>query len=244
MSMSMNQATLEKRSPSTNGRSGCRHTVVLEMNAVHIPDWVVDLASFRRWADLDEFPEKTARICYLAGEVWIDMSWEQVFTHNQIKGEVSRVLSNLMKDEGLGRFFPDGIVITNVEADFSCKPDGVFVSRESFEEKGVRLVEGAKEGFIELEGTPDMVLEVISASSVTKDTVTLRELYHHAGIPEYWLVDARAGLEFDIFRYTAKGYTAARKQKGWVKSHVFGRSFQLTERTDALGQPEYTLQVQ
>lgn len=34
-----------------------------------------------------EFPE-TGRICFLDGEVWVDMSMEQLYTHNQVKGYV------------------------------------------------------------------------------------------------------------------------------------------------------------
>jgi hypothetical protein len=34
-----------------------------------------------------------------------------------------------------------------------------------------------------------------------------------------------------------------RKHGGWVKSAVFGKSFRLTEQTDPLGHPEYTLAV-
>ena len=75
------------------------------------------------------------------------------------------------------------------------------------------------------------------------DTETLRELYHRAGIPEYWLIDARGNLQFDILRRTANGYTAVRKQKGWLKSPVFGTSFQLTQQTDDLGNPEFTLRT-
>ena len=36
-----------------------------------------------------------------------------------------------------------------------------------------------------------MVLEVVSNSSVRQDTQELVEDYFWAGIPEYWLVDAR-----------------------------------------------------
>ena len=34
-----------------------------------------------------------------------------------------------------------------------------------------------------------MTLEVVSSSSVRKDTVDLRDRYYKAGILEYWLVD-------------------------------------------------------
>jgi len=51
-------------------------TVYFERNRVKIPDWVVDLESFRRWADADDFP-KSGRIFWLNGEVGVDMSKEQ-----------------------------------------------------------------------------------------------------------------------------------------------------------------------
>ena len=88
------------------------------------------------------------------------------------------------------------------------------------------------------------MLEIISRGSVKKDRVTLRQAYWEAGVREYWLVDARKEpLSFDILRHTAKGYKAARKQDGWVKSSVFGKAFRLTQEPDALGHPEYTLAV-
>ena len=106
------------------------------------------------------------------------------------------------------------------------------------------MVEGEKEGYLELEGTPDMVLEIVSASSVEKDTETLPDLYWRAGIPEYWLVDAReARLEFDIFRHESDGYVAMRKHGGWIKSGVFGKSFRLSRQIDDEGNPEYSLSV-
>lgn len=53
-------------------------TVINESNrVVSIPTWVVDLESFRRWCDADDFPEH-GRVWYLKGEVWIDMSKERV----------------------------------------------------------------------------------------------------------------------------------------------------------------------
>jgi hypothetical protein len=37
------------------------------------------------------------------------------------------VLTTLAEDHDFGRFFPDGMLLTNVEADLSCQPDGIFV---------------------------------------------------------------------------------------------------------------------
>jgi Uma2 family endonuclease len=218
-------------------------TLVVDEQCVRIPKFVDDLRSFRRWIHSDEFPV-IGRVCYLNGEVWVDLSREQIFSHNQVKGEFSFVLGTLIKAGRLGRFVPDGMLLSNVTANFSSQPDGTFVSVASLRTGRVRFPEGTADECIEMVGSPDMILEVLSTSSVEKDTVILRDLYWRAGIREYWLVDARGErLTFDILRHTPKGYVATRKQGGWVKSEVFGKSFKLTRQADELGDPEYTLSV-
>ncbi|MGH7138853.1 MAG: Uma2 family endonuclease [Pirellulales bacterium] len=218
-------------------------TIVLYEDAVHLPDGISTLAAFRHWLRSDDFPER-GRICYLAGEVWVDMSKEQLFTHNQVKQELNLVIGGLVKTERLGRYFPDGAFVTNDAADLASQPDGTFVARQSLETGRVRLVEGEKEGFLEIDGSPDMVLEVVSAGSMDKDTQTPRELYWRAQISEYWLVDARSDpLSFTILQWRPAGYAAARKQAGWSKSKVFGRGFRLTSAPDHAGNPEYSLSV-
>lgn len=216
-------------------------TIILCDDAIHLPDRIDTLAAFRHWLRSDDFPQR-GRICYLAGEVWVDTSKEQLFTHNQVKQEFNLVIGGLVKTERLGRYFPDGPFVTNDSADLASQPDGTFVAHQSVESGAVRLVEGEKEGFLEIDGSPDVVLEIVSASSVEKDTETLRELYWRARIAEYWLVDARSEpLSFTILQWRATGYSAARKQAGWSKSKVFGRAFRLTGRPDDAGNPEYSL---
>ncbi len=218
-------------------------TVCFDNEILTIPAWIQDLESFRRWATSDEAPENRP-IFYLAGEVWIDMSKEQIFSHVALKQEFFRVLGTTAKRQRLGNFFPDGLLLTNNEADLSGNPDGTFVSNSGFRAGRVRLIEGAESGHVEMEGSPDMVLEVVSDGSVEKDTEILRELYWKAGIREYWLVDARGEqLEFAIFKRTSRGYSATPKTAGWTKSVVFGQSFRLTRRTDELGHPEFSLRV-
>lgn len=111
-------------------------------------------------------------------------------------------------------------------------------------EDRVRLIEERTEGFVELEGSPDMALEVVSRSSVHKDTVILRKAYWEAGIREYWLVDAGSEpVQFEILRHSARGYVATRKHEGWIKSQVFGKSFRLIQDAAPKGNPDFTLQV-
>src|SRR5262249_39969293 len=159
-----------------------------EFGQVEVPTWVVDLKSFLRWADTVEFPEK-GRLWYLKGKVWVDMSKEQVFAHVQIKGEFTRCLTGLALSEESGYYFTDGLFYSNDDADIGGQPDGTFVLFTTLESAVARLIEGSDGGYVELVGTPDVVLEVVSRSSVRKDTVILKRAYWEAGIPEYWLVD-------------------------------------------------------
>lgn len=211
--------------------------IVIE-ETVRIPAWVVDLDSFRRWARSDEFPER-GWFSHLQGELWVDLSMERL-AHNQVKNVIAIVLGGLVMASRLGRFFPDRMMLTNADVGLITEPDGMFASREALRTGRVRLTEGDES--IEVEGTPDMVLEVVSPKSVHKDTEVLRELYWEAGILEYWLVDPRGErLRFEILRHGSKAYVATRKQGGWLKSAVFSKSFRLTRQTDEHGHSEYTL---
>jgi Uma2 family endonuclease len=216
-------------------------TVVIE-EKIRVPDRVRDLESFRQWAHSSEFPER-GRISYLKGEVWVDMSKEQLY-HNQAKGEIASILMAFVKKNRLGIFFPDGMLLSDLATNFASGPDGIFVSKESLQTERVTMIEGAEGGYVELQGVPDMVLEVVSPSSVQKDTVVLREIYWELGIDECWLVDPRnEGLDFDILRRGAQEYVPVRRTAGWLRSNVFGASFRLTRKTDEMGHPEFTLAV-
>jgi Uma2 family endonuclease len=219
-------------------------TFIDESRRVSVPGWVTDLESFRRWADSDDFPDE-GQIWWLRGEVYIDVSKEQILTHVLVKAEIAGVLNALVKREKLGQFFTDGVLLSNFAGDVSGNPDGLFVSRATRTSDRIRLIEGRRDGgFVEMQGSPDMVLEIISQSSEEKDDVHLRQAYFDADIPEYWIVDVRKRpFRFDVLRRTARGYSNTRKQDGWVRSAAFGKSFRLLVGRDDVGDPEYTLEV-
>jgi Uma2 family endonuclease len=218
-------------------------TVIFAGGQVSLPRGLTDIHAFRHWAESDDFPTE-GRIWWLTGRVWIDMSGEQIFTHVLIKSQVTAVLVPLGEANDRGIYLTDGALLSNVDADISGKPDGMFISNKTLESDRIRLIEGKESGFVEVEGSPDMVLEIVSDSSVQKDTVVLKKAYWEAGIPEYWLVDAREEpLRFDIFRHTARGYVAVRKQQGWVRSSVFGKTFRLVQRITQARHPAYKLEV-
>ncbi len=230
-------------STTTKRKSAFVVSMAEEGDAIWVPQWVTNLHSFRRWAWSDEFPQH-GRVDYLDGNVWVDPSMEEFLTHNQIKTAFYAVLIPLILEGRMGRFVPDRMRITHLRARLSAEPDGAYASWNTLRSKRLRMRKGARKGYMELRGTPDMILEAISDSSVQKDTQVLMGLYWKAGIPEFWLVDARQDPpRFDIFKHTARGYVAVKKQKGWLRSAVFGKEFQLVRGADPLGDPQFTVNV-
>jgi Uma2 family endonuclease len=224
--------------------AGGKRPLPIPEGVVRIPASIVDLDSFRRWVSSDDYPER-GRFDYLDDELWVDLTMEDLFTHNQVKGEFGIVLGGVVKAAQIGWYFPDGARVSNPAANLSSEPDGVFASADAVQADRVRFIETAEGSAIELEGSPDMVLEVVSDSSVAKDTVRLRQLYWRAGVLEYWLVDARPDpLRFDLLRRGRRGFVATRSRGGWLYSAVFGRSFRLTRQAGVLGRPQYTLAIQ
>ena len=68
---------------------------------VSIPATITDVEAFRRWARSDDFPER-GRFSFLRDKVWVDLSMEQIFTHNQVKAEFAEVLRPLAKAGAFG----------------------------------------------------------------------------------------------------------------------------------------------
>lgn len=217
-----------------------------EHGAITIPRWVVDVPSFWRWRDEAELPEKL-KVHFLNGDVWVDTAMEELFSHNQVKEVLNRVLGGLIVDGDLGLYVPDGMALSCPEADFVTNPDAMFLSNESMTAERVWHEAGQKRKAkaTRVVGTPDLVVEIVSPNTADKDTEWLMSAYHDAGIPECWLIDARdeGVIRFDIFKRTAKELVAARKVGGWVKSAALAKSFRLTRSETAHGYPRYSLDV-
>jgi Uma2 family endonuclease len=219
------------------------HVPIVIDSDIQIPGWVVDHESYRRWAKSDEFPER-GRFSFLDGMIWVDLTMEDFFAHNQVKGGYSDVLGPLVRAADRGYFGYDGNLWTHLEAGISTEPDGLFFTYETLQSGRIRLIDGKKGKAIELEGTPNMLLEIVSDSSVKKDTLVLKEKCAKAGVDEYWLVDAHGPeLRFEIWRLQGGEYVAAADDGGWLSSAVFGRAFKLEQGKDRLGHPRFQLLV-
>jgi Uma2 family endonuclease len=210
---------------------------------VQIPAWITDQASYRRWTYCDDFPER-GRFAYLDGTIWVDLSMEQAYTHNDVKEAICSRLRDLGRSTRLGRYFGDGMQISIPTVNLTTVPDGLFVTYAALSSGRIQRVPSTRQvGVVEFEGVPDMVLEVVSASSVEKDTVTLPPLSQRAGITEFWRADVRNQLTFEIFRLVGGVYQATQQPDGWWRSDLFGHFFRLVQGSDPAGDPEFDLEA-
>jgi Uma2 family endonuclease len=211
---------------------------------VTVPPSAHTLDGFRAWAHSGELPA-SCRVTFISGQVYIDMSPERAGSHGAVKMEVTSTLYRYTRERDLGQFFPDGTLVSNQAADVGNEPDAIFVAHATFASGRARRVPSADgRDFVEIAGSPDLIIEVVSPSSVTKDTVLLRERYHLAGVTEYWLIDAREeDLQFEILRHTPAGYQPVPAADGWVRSGVLGARVRLDRQWHAGGFWQYTLHI-
>jgi Uma2 family endonuclease len=243
----MIRSTAKRGHPPARDRETERQPVetIIAVGAeqVSVPAWVKDYASFIRWMHSGEFPEE-GKICFINGNVWMDPSMEDFYSHNAIRAEIGRSLANLMKETDYGEFVVEGMRYGHRDTELSTEPDGMVFSHEALRDGRATLTGGESGLQSELLGSPEIVIEIVSRSSEVKDTEWAMSAYHDAGIGEYWVIDARNedDIQFTIFKRGKKEFTAARKSAGWVKSTVLGKSFRLTRIERANGNPAFTLE--
>ncbi len=92
-------------------------------------------------------------------------------------GLVSR-LHSFVQEHGLGQVFhaPFDVLFTDTDV---VQPDILFVSNEREHIRTPANIQGA----------PDLIVEVLSPSSSRRDWRDKRELYAEHGVREYWIVD-------------------------------------------------------
>jgi Uma2 family endonuclease len=211
---------------------------------LRLPGDVGTLAGFRAWAQSDDFPEM-GKFSLINGNILIDMSPEEIETHNKVTGAIGLGVSGVNEEADLGEYFWDGTLLTNTKADLATVPDGTFVKWATSQAGRVQFIprKDRQGQYIEIRGSPDWVLEVVSMWSVKKDTKELPVLYHRAGILELWLVDARGkDIDFQILVRRRSKYARANIRSGWSFSPVFGRWFRLARKKNRQGRWNYRLE--
>ena len=99
--------------------------------------------------------------------------------HQDVQFRLVLQLGNWIIKHRLGRAFNPPCDVVLSEHD-TVQPDFVFVSRER-----EHLLSSGKN----VQGAPDLVVEILSPSTAERDRSDKRVLYGQHGVTEYWLVD-------------------------------------------------------
>jgi Uma2 family endonuclease len=217
-------------------------TIVID-NRVVLPRAALDHQGYRAWVKSDAYPDRV-RTTFVCGEVLVEMTPESLQKHNLVKTAITEALNAFARERDRGVVYADGLLVTNEVAGLSCEPDLTFVTWAAIEQGRVRFVERADgRDDIEMVGSPDLVVEIVSDSSVRKDTLLLRHAYFASGVREYWLIDARGeGVQFQILSRGSGGFTAEAPPDRSQPSRLLGATWTLTRARNRVGQFTYRLQ--
>jgi len=127
------------------------------------------------YEDYLHFPEDK-RYEIIDGEIYMVPSPGEA--HQDVCANLAFVLRVFVKENALGKvyFAPLDVVLSEIDV---VQPDIMFISKERLNIITERNIQGA----------PDLIVEIISPSSEYKDRVIKRKLYSKYGVKEYWLVD-------------------------------------------------------
>ena len=129
--------------------------------------------------------------------------FHQIITHR-----VSRWLGNYAEEHDVGLVLEAPIDV-RLGPERVLQPDIVFVAADRLGILGKQ----------EIEGAPDLVVEVLSPSTGAYDLTQKRRLYEEAGVREYWIVDP-AEKTVEVLALTDGGYQSAARvrRKGMAGS--------------------------
>ncbi len=224
--------------------TGNIHISGLSDEGITIPHKARTAKGYLDWVHSDAYPRR-GRITLLGKEIHLDMSPEEIQTHNELKTETYRIVGSVNFKEKRGKLYSDGVALDIPEV-VATEPDGMFVLWKTLKSGRVRLVprKDRDREYIQLTGVPDWILEVVSRSSLRFDTEDLVEAYHRAGVSEYWLVNALGEeIDFRILLHAKKGYVPAPEKAGWQRSQIFERWFRFTRRVVDMDLWEYMLRT-
>ncbi len=111
----------------------------------------------------------------IGGEFW--MSPSPTRKHQKIAGIFYRALARFVEENNLGEVYYEFDV--KLDDENILRPDIIFVSKDHLKNLEERW----------LNGSPDIVVEVLSPSTATMDTIVKKEIYEKFNVPEYWIID-------------------------------------------------------
>ena len=117
--------------------------------------------------------------------------------HQRISRKLAVALSQHIDGRGLGEIFsaPYDVILSEENV---VQPDILFVRKER----------SSIIGDMNLQGAPDIVIEILSEGTRRKDTEVKRKIYAGFGVAEYWIVDPE-GATVEVLVWSESGYMTA-----------------------------------
>jgi Uma2 family endonuclease len=109
-------------------------------------------------------------------------------THQRISQQIFNFLTNSCINDYIILYAPIDVILSDTE---TRQPD-------------LLMIHNSRESIIEVHavvGPPDLVIEILSPSTIKRDRVMKRQSYAWFGVPEYWIVDP---LNVTIEQYVLK----------------------------------------
>ncbi len=131
--------------------------------------------------------------------------------HQEVAHRLNEAISRYVSDHGLGKvyFAPLDVVLSDHDV---VQPDLLFVSH--------RRKEILKDENIQ--GAPDLVVEITSPSSRERDRLIKKGLYARYGVQEYWLVDLeRRSIEVLSLKDAEYGLVGIFSQEDLLSTSIF-----------------------
>jgi Uma2 family endonuclease len=146
------------------------------------------------WDDVRQLPDDGNRYEAIDGALY--MTPAPSVRHQTISFRLERELARLLVDPGHGQLLHAPIGVRFPATQEGVQPDILFVSNER---RGIIAPD-------ELKGAPDLVVEILSPSTATRDRDLKRRLYERQGVAEYWIVDPD-GNAVDVWRFGAEPHS-------------------------------------
>lgn len=128
------------------------------------------------YSDLCALPEDGKRYEIIEGELFVTAAPRTA--HQRAAGNLYYYLAEFVKKHGLGEVFiaPYDVVFSEYDV---VEPEIFYISKVHSE----RVTDA------NLQGAPDLAVEVLSSATQSRDRKTKLRLYARFGVTEYWIVD-------------------------------------------------------
>ena len=149
------------------------------------------------YEDYLEFPDDGKRHEIIEGDHY--MTPAPKTKHQSLSINLATEMASFAKRHKLGR------VLT--------APCDVIFSDENVVQPDLLFVSAARAAIVtedNVQGAPDIIIEILSESTRRKDEVTKRKLYERFGVSEYWIVDLELEI-VKIFKLAQQKYDRAKE---------------------------------